>query len=134
MNIFLIFKGIIYNKLINKYNIIHQFRVDWCKNKRCLPYDFILPEYKIIIECDGGQHFKQVMKWKSPEEQQILDKYKMKCANENGHSVIRLLQEDVFEDKYDWLNELNNNIKKIINDKIIQNIYMCKNNEYNIYN
>jgi very-short-patch-repair endonuclease len=127
-------EGIIYNRLFNKYNIIHQFRVDWCKNKRCLPYDFILPEYNIIIECDGGQHFKQVMNWKSPEEQQLLDKYKIKCANDNGHSVIRLLQEDVFKNTYDWVKELDINIQKIINDKIIQNIYMCKNNEYDVYN
>ena len=32
--------------------------------------------------------------------------------------------------KYDWLNELTNNIDKITQEKIVQNIYMCKNNEY----
>ena len=54
----------------------------------------------------------------------------MKCANDNGFSVIRILQEDVFKNKYYWLNELTNNIEKITNDNRVQNIYMCKNNEY----
>jgi len=54
----------------------------------------------------------------------------MKCANENGYSIIRIVQEDVFKDKYDWLQELLKNIDKIVLDKRVQNIYMCKNNEY----
>jgi hypothetical protein len=70
------------------------------------------------------------MNWKSPEENQKTDKYKMKCANENKYCVIRIIQIDVLYDKYDWKTELINNIEKIKTDNIIQNIYMCKNNEY----
>ena len=54
----------------------------------------------------------------------------MNCANENGYSIIRILQKDVYYNKYDWLSELINNIEKIIQEKIVQNIYMCKNYEY----
>jgi hypothetical protein len=54
----------------------------------------------------------------------------MRCANKNGFSVIRILQEDVLYDRYDWLSELMNNIEKITNENRVQNIYMCKNNEY----
>ena len=54
----------------------------------------------------------------------------MKCANENGFSIIRILQKDVFKYKYDWLTELCGNIDKITNENRVQNIYMCKNNEY----
>lgn len=54
----------------------------------------------------------------------------MNCANENGFSIIRIIQEDIYKNKYDWLNELTNNIEKITQEKIVQNIYMCKNNEY----
>jgi len=79
------------------------------------------------------QHFKQVSNWQSPEETNSNDKYKMECANKNNFSIIRLLQEDVFYDTYNWVNELDANIKKIITDKIIQNIFMCKNNEYDIF-
>jgi hypothetical protein len=57
----------------------------------------------------------------------------MKCANENGFSVIRIFQPDVWNDSYDWLNELKANIEKINQEKEIQIIYMCKNNEYSIF-
>ena len=54
----------------------------------------------------------------------------MKCANQNGYSIIRIVQEDVFKDKYNWLQELLENINKIISEKKVQNIYMCKKDEY----
>ena len=44
---------------------------------------------------DGQQHFEQISNWTSPEIQIEKDKYKMKCANDNAFSVIRLLQDDV---------------------------------------
>ena len=56
----------------------------------------------------------------------------MKCANENGFSVIRILQLDVHRDFYDWLAELTQTIENIKN-KPPQNVYMCKKNEYDIY-
>jgi len=121
-------------KLIVLYpELQQQYRSKWCKNKttdRYLPYDFFLGFCKLIIELDGPQHFRQISTWKSPEEQNKSDLYKMKCANENNFSVIRILQEDVYDDKFDWLNELKDNIEKIKKDKKVQNIYMCKNNEY----
>ena len=90
----------------------------------------VIEERKIILEIDGEQHWKQVAKWKTPEHTKARDMYKMKCANENSFSVIRIIQEDIFKDKYNWLNELCENIEKITNDNRVQNIYMCKNNEY----
>jgi hypothetical protein len=54
----------------------------------------------------------------------------MKCAKENGYSMIRIIQEDVFKDKYHWIQALLDNIDKIILDNRVQNIYMCKNDEY----
>lgn len=124
-------EDIVYDKLKTNYPLIQrQYKVDWCKDKKHLPFDFVIKERKIIIEIDGVQHWKQVAKWKTPEYNRKRDLYKMKCANDNGFSVIRILQEDVFKNKYDWLNELTNNIEKITNDNRVQNIYMCKNNEY----
>lgn len=126
----------LYESLIKLYPLLKfQINVMWCKNEKnnCLPFDFMLDELKIIIELDGGQHFIQVHNWKLPEETQKNDKFKMKCANENKYSIIRILQEDVLYDKYNWLGELNSNIQKITNENKIQNIFMCKNNEYDIY-
>ena len=117
--------------LIEKYPTLKcQYKVDWCKDIKHLPFDFVIEERKIVIEIDGEQHWKQVAKWKTPEHNRKRDLYKMKCANENGFSVIRIIQEDIFKNNYKWLNELCENIEKISNEKRVQNIYMCKNNEY----
>ena len=123
-----------YEKIKETYPTIkRQYKVEWCKNKLYLPYDFVIEELNIIIEIDGEQHFKQISNWTSPEIQIEKDKYKMNCANENGFSIIRLLQIDISKDKYDWLNEIQISILKIINEKTVQNIFICKNNEYKIF-
>jgi len=117
-------------------NLMQQYKVDWCKSdttKKCYPFDFILEEQKIIIELDGIQHFEQVSNWDSPENVQERDKHKMKQANDNGYSVIRILQEDVYYDTYQWLEELKENIEKLIRENKVQNIFMCKDNEYSIF-
>jgi very-short-patch-repair endonuclease len=121
-----------YNILLHLYpSIRFQFTEEWCKKINKLPFDFCIPGHKIIIELDGRQHFEQVGIWKTPEEQQERDRYKEKCANDNGYSIIRLLQTDVMNDTFDWLTKLQNAIQKIISDdSVIHNIYICENNEY----
>ena len=125
---------IVFDKLKEKYDTIEtQYRINWCKNvisNRFLPFDFVIEERKIIIELDGKQHFEQIGNWLSPAETRKNDLYKMNCANENGFSIIRILQKDVYFNKYDWLTELCENIEKISQENRVQNIYMCKNNEY----
>ena len=124
----------LYDIIIPIYpNILTQFKQEWCKNISYLPFDFCIPEYKIIIELDGPQHFQQVSNWASPEEQFENDKYKEKCANENEYSVIRILQEDVFYDTYNWFKELCESIEKLKNNNKVANIYLCKNKEYHLY-
>ena len=124
----------LYELLSQIYPLLEkQYKVEWCKNKSYLPFDFVLKSLKIIIELDGPQHFIQVSNWKAPEETRLGDLYKMKCANDNGFSVIRILQEDVYYDRYDWLSELVTSIKKIVEENKVQNIYLCKNNEYDLF-
>ena len=99
--------------------------------KRC---EKEIKDIKIIIELDGRQHFEQVRNWSSPEEQNKNDKEKEELATEHNYCIIRLLQEDVFYDTYDWFNELLENIQILINEKpTIQNIYMDKNDEYEMF-
>ena len=105
----------LYEFLLPLYVVVQQFRAEWCKNPstgRYLPFDFVMEALKIIIELDGQQHFTQVRNWASPEEQQSRDLYKMKKANENGYTVIRLLQEDVWNDTGNWQEELIKMINK----------------------
>ena len=124
----------LYDKISNTYETIRQCNYDWCKNVKTncyLPFDFCIEEYKIIIELDGIQHFKQVKHFRNtPEQQRKRDLYKQKCANDNGYSIIRMYQEDVYYDTFDWLDELHKTVEKIKNDKIIQNVYISKNDEY----
>lgn len=122
----------LYNVLRIHYPTLEkQFTADWCKKKHKLPFDFCIPEFRILIELDGPQHFCQIRNWRSPENELINDVYKTKCANENGYSVIRVLQEDVWNDSNGWLNDIIKNIKYIIADTtVIHNIFIDNSNKY----
>jgi hypothetical protein len=100
----------------------------WCKKKNNLPFDFEVVDKNILIELDGRQHFETV--WEDCNIVFENDIFKMRCANENGYSVIRILQEDVWFDRYDWKSEL---LKVIQQYSYPNNIYLCKNDEYNIH-
>lgn len=81
----------------------HQFKARWCKNPKTgkyLPFDICIS--KTIIEVDGRQHYEQVANWATPEETQKNDRYKEEQAIKNGYSVLRILQEDVWNNKIDW--------------------------------
>jgi hypothetical protein len=56
------------------------------------------------------------------------DKYKQKCANENGYAMIRIYQEDVCYDTFDWLPQLCKTLDTI--KGTIQNVYISKKDEY----
>ena len=68
-------EGKLYETMKQIYPMLtRQFKQDWCKKLLHLPFDFCIPEYKIIIELDGAQHFRQIRDWSSPEEQFENDK------------------------------------------------------------
>ena len=124
----------IHEHLINYYpELEREFKMNWCKNletNRYYPFDFCIEEKRLIIELDGGHHFKDIKCWKSLlVEQHERDLFKHTKANDNGFRVIRLIQEDVWSDKYDWLTELLKNIE----DDTKQNVFMCKNGEYDFF-
>jgi len=113
--------------LKEKYPTVkRQFKVEWCKKKRCLPFDFAIEELKLIVELDGDQHFKQIANWKSPELQLEDDIYKMKCANDNGYSIVRVMQKDVT--RHDW--SLETILSELDDIPTIKNIFICSNSEY----
>ena len=95
-------------------DVKHQPKYNWCKNSKTnysLPFDFEVFG-SIIIELDGPQHIdKQISNWISPEEQQKRDIYKMEQSINNGKHIIRILQEDVWNDKNNWKEKL---IQKIL--------------------
>jgi hypothetical protein len=120
----------------NYKDIIWGFYTNWCKNEktdRHFPFDFCIEEYKNIIEIDGEQHFEEIKQWKNnPKENRERDKYKMECANKNGYTIIRILWEDIYEDKNDWKEKLKEAIKLY---DIPSRIYLSnKYKEYEEYN
>jgi very-short-patch-repair endonuclease len=110
----------------NYQNIIFQPVFDWCTKKNKLPFDFLLNDFKIILEIDGRQHFSQVSNWKSPDYNLKNDIYKSNLAINNGYKIIRIFQEDVFNNKFDWKKLLKYSIKILNNtDEYIIYLSTC---------
>ena len=103
-----------------------QYKPDWCINpdtNRHLPYDFyieLVNGKKIIIECDGEQHYTQNSHFhrndRTLEKQEDRDIYKMQKALDNNCSIIRVHQEEVYNDTIDWKKELTDAINEIKNE------------------
>ena len=82
-------------------DVFTQLKLDSCKNILHLPFDFCIPSLKIIIELDGIQHFEQVSNWRPPNIKR--DIYKMQKAEAEGYKIIRIFQEDVYNNDETWL-------------------------------
>jgi hypothetical protein len=120
---------ILYKWLCDKYkieNIKPQYIINKNENKQ--RYDFLIKNYNILIELDGGQHFSQVMNWKSPEYNLNNDINKINYAIQKNYTIIHLLQIDVFKNLNNWKTKLIDCIQEYIKPQII-----IINNKNNIY-
>jgi very-short-patch-repair endonuclease len=102
-------QDMLYELIKNNYEMLDvttNVAFDWSKSqksdKHYYRFDIVVSKMNIIIECDGDQHFRDVMNWKSAEDTRELDIYKMKKAIENGFTIIRILQDDVYSKLNDW--------------------------------
>lgn len=82
------------NLLIN-YNIIYekQYKFHECKNKIMLPFDFYLPEYNILIEFDGEQHYRAIDYFGGYEKllkTRYNDEIKNQYCKDNNIKLIRI--------------------------------------------
>lgn len=104
------------------YTTVAEKTFNWCiwepTGKKCR-YDFYIPELDLLIELDGDQHFVEVSNWKCLESTQEKDIFKMKKALENGKSMIRIKQMDVYHNRNDWQNKLRESIQKYESPQII---------------
>lgn len=82
---------IIENFLI-KHNIIHvfQYKTEECCDKRQLPFDFYLPDFRTMIEFDGKHHFEPIYGQERFEKTQYHDKIKNQYCLENNITMIRI--------------------------------------------
>ena len=67
-------------------NFIREKTFDWSNKRR---YDFYLPDYQLLVEYNGIQHYKEVENFFLPlEEQKKIDNWKIEKAKENGLEVF----------------------------------------------
>ena len=85
---------------------------NWCLSNKNKPrrFDFYLSKYRLVIELDGDQHFKQVSNWKSHIKTTYVDVYKAKLALANGISVLRIYQMDILLDTVNWRENILKNL------------------------
>lgn len=75
----------------------------------------------IFAKCPTGTLLRKLKK---------NDLFKMKKAMENGYTVIRILQVDIWEDKYDWKKK----IEKFIHEyDTPECIFLSKGDEYKCF-
>lgn len=97
----------LYDYLLAKYpQLKREIKLESCKYKKHLPFDFCIPEINSIIELDGMQHFKQIRLWNNDIYTSLKrDVFKMQKAEKEGYKVIRISQEDVYTNTKEWLDE-----------------------------
>lgn len=70
-----------------------EYTYDNCRNINPLPFDFYLPEYNILIEYDGKQHFEAIDYFggiSGLEYRQLNDKIKNEYCDSNNIKLIRI--------------------------------------------
>ena len=99
----------------------HQFKHEKVRNIRELLIDICILPHKIIIEVDGEQHFFDVSHFRSyAVEQCERDCNKMKIIFEEGYSIIRIVQEDIWLPKTrdEMLTKLEKAIEECIHNEL----------------
>jgi very-short-patch-repair endonuclease len=133
---------ILYDYLTEKNydTVIKEFQIEESINPltgKHFRYDFLitLNDTSIIIELDGYQHFRNVLNWTSAEVTRKRDVYKMIKAIRSGYYLIRLLQDDVYNNKNNWKEKLFTKIDEIFllaeNQRDNKTIYILS--ESNLY-
>ena len=71
---------------LNSMHVVHrEYKID---NRR---YDFYLPEYNMLVERDGEQHYRETTLFTtSLSEQRKIDEEKTKLAKTNGFKIARI--------------------------------------------
>lgn len=82
----------------NNISYIYQNKFEECRDQFPLPFDFYLPEYNLVIEYDGEQHFKPVdfanngKAWAEKAYQTVIyhDEIKNRYCFMNNISMLRI--------------------------------------------
>lgn len=77
----------------NKIDYVYQYRIEECRLRDALPFDFYLPKYNIAIEFDGVQHYKIVKHFGGLDKfinRKIADTIKNEYCKTNNIKLIRI--------------------------------------------
>ena len=104
--------------LLKQNNISYkkEFSPKWANKKR---YDFCIEEKKILIECQGIQHYKSIEYFGGENEYKKRiknDKKKKKLAKENGYKLIYYTEKKLKEKKE--ITDIETLKKLLMNEKI----------------
>lgn len=82
-------------KVLDNQNISYEYPKKFkdLRAKRLLHYDFYLPDYNVLIEYQGGQHYKPVNYFGGEKKfikQQKYDQMKRNYAKENGYRLLEI--------------------------------------------
>lgn len=89
----------------NNIKFQREKKFDACKNKQKLPFDFYLPDFNLILEFNGEQHYKKMTF--SPNDEtnvakfertKLTDSIKKQWAIENGYTFLEI--------RYDQINQI----------------------------
>lgn len=100
-------------KILDKYHIVYEYpkKFEDLRVKRLLHYDFYLPEYNVLIEYQGRQHYESVDYFGGDNkfrEQQKHDEMKRRYAKEYGYHLLEISY------KYDTLKSIERKIKNYL--------------------
>ena len=88
-------------------NYIREYRIKECRNKLPLPFDFYIPEKRLMIEYQGIQHFKSIKHFKGDAGYNIRiinDKIKENYCKNNNFLLLKI--------------NYNENIEEVLKNKI----------------
>lgn len=95
------------SSILNSLGIdrIPQKKFDTCKDEKLLSFDFYLPDYNLLIEYNGVQHYKSGSGWNNEEKlekTQLHDKTKKEWAENNNIPllVISYKEYDLLDEEY----------------------------------
>lgn len=78
---------------LNEISYIQQKRFEECKIKKKLPFDFYLPDYNLLIEYHGKQHYEPIDKFggqEAYEMQMTRDNFKKEFCSKNDIKYLEI--------------------------------------------
>lgn len=88
---------------LNNIEFEPQKSFEGCSYKGDLRFDYYLPEYNVLIEIQGKQHYEPVIKFggaEAFEEGQIRDKIKQDWCRDNGVRLIYISYRDLYKNRF----------------------------------